>query len=84
MVWNKESGKPIFNAIVWQCARGEEICRKIEKNGQSEVIRKKTGLRLSPYFSAAKIAWVLQNVPGAETKNRTGQLRRNDGQLACI
>ena len=74
LVWDRKSGKPIYNAIVWQCSRGEAICKKIEKAGQAEKIRKRTGLRLSPYFSAAKIAWILQNVNGAEAKNKAGNL----------
>ena len=74
MVWDRESGRPIYNAIVWQCARGEQICRELEKKGYVEQIRQKTGLRLSPYFSAAKIAWILQNVEGAGEKNKAGKL----------
>ena len=61
VVWDKITGDPVYNAIVWQCARGEEICDKIEKAGLSDKILKITGLHLSPYFSAAKIAWVLEN-----------------------
>ena len=74
MVWDRESGRPIYNAIVWQCARGEQICRQLEEKGYAEQIRQKTGLRLSPYFSAAKIAWILQNVEGAGEKNKAGKL----------
>ena len=74
MVWDRESGRPIYNAVVWQCARGEQICRRIEEKGYAEKIRQKTGLRLSPYFSAAKIAWILQNVEGAREKNEAGKL----------
>lgn len=74
LVWDRENGKPVYNAIVWQCARGEAICRRLEKLGVSEKIRKATGLRLSPYFSAAKIAWVLENVEGAKEKANAGRL----------
>ena len=74
MVWDRESGRPIYNAVVWQCARGEQICRRLEEKGYAEKIRQKTGLRLSPYFSAAKIAWILQNVEGAGEKNEAGKL----------
>ena len=74
MVWDRESGRPIYNAVVWQCARGEQICRRLEEKGYAEKIRQKTGLRLSPYFSAAKIAWILQNVEGAREKNEAGKL----------
>ncbi len=67
VVWNKTTGKPVYNAIVWQCARGAAICEEIaKKDGSEELVRSHTGLALSPYFSAAKIAWVLQNVDGAK------------------
>lgn len=74
MVWDRTTGKPIYNAVVWQCARGAAICEKIEKEGHGETIRSHTGLQLSPYFSAAKIAWVLQNVEGAVEKAVKGEL----------
>jgi len=61
-VWDKVTGEPVYNAIVWQCSRGEEICNKIDERGLSERVRQVTGLQLSPYFSAAKIAWILNNV----------------------
>lgn len=60
-VWDKTTGEPIYNAIVWQCARGGNICKRIEKSGLSDKIRDITGLPLSPYFSAAKIAWIFEN-----------------------
>lgn len=74
MVWDRASGKPVYNAVVWQCARGAKICEKIEEDGHGEMIRSHTGLQLSPYFSAAKIAWVLQNVEGAQEKADRGEL----------
>jgi len=61
-VWDKLTGEPVYNAIVWQCSRGEDICNQIAKQGLSEKVREVTGLQLSPYFSAAKIAWILKNV----------------------
>lgn len=61
-VWDMATGEPVYNAIVWQCARGEDICKKIADSGRSDRVREITGLPLSPYFSAAKIAWVLENV----------------------
>ena len=64
MVWNEETGLPIADAVVWHCARGEGVCRELEQGGRAEAIREKSGLPLSPYFSAAKIAWILQNTPG--------------------
>ena len=66
-VWDKVTGEPVHNAIVWQCARGEDICDRIAEMGLSEKVRNITGLHLSPYFSAAKIAWILEN---ADTSNR--------------
>ena len=76
LVWDRQSGKPIYNAVVWQCARGSEICKKIiaENKDVEELVRSHTGLQLSPYFSAAKIAWVLQNVQGAQEKANKGEL----------
>ncbi|HHV31836.1 MAG TPA: glycerol kinase GlpK [Clostridiales bacterium] len=74
VVWDRETGKPVYNAIVWQCARGEAICKRIQAAGHAETVRKNTGLPLSPYFSAAKIAWILENVDGAREKAERGQL----------
>lgn len=74
MVWDRATGKPVYNAVVWQCARGAKICDQIEADGHGEMIRSHTGLQLSPYFSAAKIAWVLQNVEGAKEKADRGEL----------
>jgi glycerol kinase len=63
LVWERESGRPIYDAVVWQCSRGEGICKAIAENhpAAGESIRRRTGLRLSPYFSAAKIAWILDH-----------------------
>ena len=66
MAWNRTTGKPVYNAVVWQCARGTQICEEIEKAGDADMIRSHTGLQLSPYFSAAKIAWVLKNIEGVQ------------------
>ena len=63
LAWYR-SGKPVYNAIVWQCARGAAICEGIADH--AEDIRRRTGLQLSPYFSAAKLAWIMQNVPGVK------------------
>lgn len=73
LAWDK-SGKPIYNAIVWQCARGEAICKRIEAKGNAKIIQEHTGLKLSPYFSAAKIAWILENVDGASNKAKANEL----------
>lgn len=74
LAWNRMTGKPVYNAIVWQCARGTEICVELEKNGYAEAIKQTTGLRLSPYFSAAKIAWILQKVEQAGELADNGEL----------
>ncbi len=68
VVWNRETGEPVYNAIVWQCARGEAICQRIvrEHADTAKMVQAHTGLQLSPYFSAAKIAWVLEQVEGAK------------------
>lgn len=74
MAWNRETGLPIYNAIVWQCARGAKICEDLSKDGYAEAIKKATGLPLSPYFSGAKLAWILQNVPDAKELMKDGKL----------
>ncbi len=74
MVWDRNTGIPLYNAIVWQCSRGELICNKITDLGHSQMIKEHTGLHLSPYFTAAKIAWILENVDGAKEKSDNGSL----------
>lgn len=74
MVWNRTTGKPVYNAVVWQCARGAQICEEIEKAEDADMIRSHTGLQLSPYFSAAKIAWVLKNVGEVQELADKGEL----------
>lgn len=67
MAWNKETGQPVYNAIVWQCARGAAICERLtQKPGFADTVKEHTGIPLSPYFSAAKLAWVVENVPLAQ------------------
>lgn len=61
LAWDRNTGRSFGNAVVWQCGRGEAICRRIEAAGHAQAVQQKTGLRLSPYFSAAKIAWILEN-----------------------
>ena len=72
--WNRRTGEPVYNAIVWQCARGEGICAKIKAQGDGDLVKAHTGLDLSPYFSASKLAWILQNVPEAVRLSREGLL----------
>lgn len=68
------SGCPIYHAIVWQCARGEAICKRIQKADKQHLVKERTGLPLSPYFSAAKIAWILENIEDAREKAEAGEL----------
>lgn len=68
LAWDRVTGEPLGLAIVWQCARAVDICERVEKTGQAEKIREKTGMNLSPYFPASKIAWILENVEGAKEK----------------
>ena len=74
IVWNKNTGKPIYNAIVWQCRRTSDICRELDKGGHAEYIQSVTGLRIDPYFSGTKIKWILDNVPGAREQAEAGEL----------
>jgi glycerol kinase len=74
MAWQKSNGKPIYNAIVWQCARAEKICQRILLEGYGEKIKAVTGLPLSPYFSAAKISWLLENIVGARQRAEADEL----------
>lgn len=66
LIWEKKTGKALANAVVWQCARAAEICRRVERIGAAEMIRQKTGLALSPYFPASKLTWLKENVEGAK------------------
>jgi glycerol kinase len=74
IVWDKNNGKPLYNAIVWQCGRGREICGRIDIQGKAGLVKHSTGINLSPYFSAAKIAWVLENLPTARQAHEEGIL----------
>ena len=74
VVWDRESGRPVHNAIVWQCRRTTDYCQKLKKKGVEPLIRKKTGLVIDPYFTASKVRWILDNVPGAKTKAAQGKL----------
>ena len=74
IVWNKRTGQPICNAIVWQCRRTTDICAQLQSEGLTEPIREKTGLVIDPYFSATKIHWILKNIPGAQALAERGEL----------
>ena len=74
IVWEKKTGRPVCNAIVWQCRRTAGRCRQLEELGLTDTIRKKTGLIPDPYFSATKLEWILKNVPGAMERAERGEL----------
>lgn len=74
VVWDRKTGEPIYNAIVWQCRRTSDICDRIKEEGYSSLIQDKTGLLIDAYFSATKIAWILDNVNGAREKAQKGEL----------
>jgi glycerol kinase len=75
LVWDADSGKPIYNAIVWQDRRTAKQCMQLKQDGHEEVIKSATGLLLDPYFSSTKISWILDNVDGAREKADAGKLR---------
>ena len=74
VVWNKLTGKPVYNAIVWQCRRTADYCTHLAEQGWADKIREKTGLVLDPYFSGTKIRWILENIPGAREQANRGEL----------
>lgn len=74
IIWDKQTGRPIYNAIVWQSRQTNDLAEKLKHDGYSELIRKKTGLIIDPYFSATKIRWILDHVPGAQERAEKGEL----------
>ena len=74
IVWDKKTGEPIYNAIVWQCRRTSAIADEFKARGLEETFRRKTGLMIDAYFSATKIKWILDNVPGARKRAKAGEL----------
>ncbi|MCU5681484.1 glycerol kinase GlpK [Bacillus wiedmannii] len=74
VVWDKTTGKPIYNAIVWQSRQTVEICDELKEKGYSEMVREKTGLLIDAYFSGTKVKWILDNVEGAREKAENGDL----------
>lgn len=73
-LWERDGGRPIHNAIVWQCRRTADICRKLKEGGHEATFRHKTGLVLDPYFSGTKAKWLLDNVDGARKRAEAGEL----------
>ena len=75
IVWDAETGAPVYNAIVWQDRRTSEYCDSLKRDERADLIRSKTGLIIDAYFSATKVRWILENVPGARQKAEEGKLR---------
>lgn len=74
IVWDKSTGRPIHNAIVWQCRRTADYCKQLKEQGYSKLIKEKTGLLIDAYFSATKLKWILENTEGAMEKAKNGEL----------
>ena len=74
VVWDRATGEPVYNAIVWQCRRTSAYCDELKARGYAEAIRRKTGLVVDAYFSGPKIRWILDNVPGARRRAEAGEL----------
>jgi glycerol kinase len=74
LLWDRRTGIPVYNAIVWQDRRTADACRKLQEAGLEDEVIEKTGLRLDPYFSATKLTWIFENVPGARAAAEAGQL----------
>lgn len=75
IVWDKNTGRPVYNAIVWQCRRTAEFCKELEKDTEfCDYIKDATGLRIDAYFSASKVKWILDNIPGCREKAENGEL----------
>lgn len=74
VVWDKSTGKPISNAVVWQCMRGTDICNDLREKGYNDLVHERSGLLLDPYFSASGVKWILDNVDGARNKADKGDL----------
>ena len=74
MLWDKVTGKPVHNAVVWQCLRGVEFCEQLKAEGYAETIKSKTGLIIDSYFSASKLKWIMDHVPGVKDLAAEGKL----------
>ncbi|MEG2038172.1 MAG: glycerol kinase GlpK [Oscillospiraceae bacterium] len=74
ILWDKATGEPVYNAIVWQCRRTADICEKLKADGFAEIIKEKTGLIIDAYFSATKIKWILDNVEGVRERAEKGEI----------
>ncbi|MBT2654072.1 glycerol kinase GlpK [Bacillus sp. ISL-18] len=74
VVWNKETGIPVYNAIVWQCRRTSDMCEELKEQGYETLIQSKTGLKVDPYFSGSKVKWILEHVDGVKDRAKEGKL----------
>ena len=74
LIWDRETGKPVYNAIVWQDRRTSDYCDKLKAEGHAQMIQEKTGLMIDSYFSATKIRWILENVEGVRERAEKGEL----------
>jgi glycerol kinase len=74
VVWDKETGNPVYHAIVWQCRRTSDICKELKEQGYEPIIQSKTGLKADPYFSATKVKWIIDHVDGVKNRVREGKL----------
>jgi len=74
LLWDRTTGKPLYNAIVWQDRRTSDLCQALRDKGHTDVVQAKTGLLIDPYFSATKLAWMLENVPDARARAEAGEL----------
>ena len=74
VVWDRRTGRPVYNAVVWQCNRGTAICEYLIARGHEPAVTAKTGLIINPYFSASGVKWILDNVPGARQNAEDGHL----------
>src|SRR5690606_7019985 len=74
LLWDRNTGEPIGNAIVWQDRRTAAHCEELRAQGSEDLVRSRTGLLLDPYFAATKIAWLLQHTPGARVRAEAGEL----------
>ena len=85
VVWDRETGEPVYNAIVWQDRRTADFCERLKRDGHEDFIRERTGLVIDAYFSGSKVAWILDNVPGARARAEAGKLAfGTDRQLAGV
>lgn len=74
VVWNRKTGKPVANAVVWQCMRGKQICDKLKAEGRDTLVKERTGLLIDPYFSASGVQWILDHVAGVREAAERGEL----------